>query len=115
MLNTRSGNTAGNGCASALTVALTRFFSAIDRPSEATTMGSTPCFSIWSTTPRLYAAPCRMIDTPTAITNDGIRPNPNRLSPVNMKNAGNMTNSPCAKLMLPLVCQSSVKPIATSA
>ena len=32
-----------------------------------------------------------------------------------MKKAGSMTNSPCAKLIVCEVCQSSVKPIATSA
>ena len=31
------------------------------------------------------------------------------------KNAGSMTNSPCAKLIVCEVCQSSVKPIAASA
>jgi len=34
---------------------------------------------------------------------------------IRMKNAGSMTNSPCAKLMVCEVCHSSVKPIATSA
>ena len=40
---------------------------------------------------------------------------PSTLIAISMKNAGSMTNSPWAKLMVCEVCHSSVKPIATSA
>ena len=40
---------------------------------------------------------------------------PSHFMPASAKNAGSITNSPCAKLMVCEVCHSSVKPIAASA
>ena len=52
------------------------------------------------------------------VTAKPIAPRPERQADIgaaSMKKAGSMTNSPWAKLIVCEVCQSSVKPIATSA
>ena len=76
--------------------------------------GSTPCRSIGSTSRRLKAKPRIAIDKREADQDRG----PERQARViaaSMKKAGSITNSPWAKLIVCEVCQSSVKPIATSA
>ena len=81
----------------------------------AITSGSTPCRIIGSTISFLKARPS---DDDRDDAADRER-RPERQAevpmPMSTKNAGSMTNSPWAKLMVCEVCQSSVKPIATSA
>ena len=76
--------------------------------------GSTPWRIIGSTSNCLKATPSTTTETtmptPTAPQNGA----PWFIA-ASMKNAGSITNSPCAKLMVCEVCQSSVKPIAISA
>jgi hypothetical protein len=78
------------------------------------TSGSTPCRSMGSTTTRLKSTPSATTETakPAASAQGSDRPS---FIPASTKNAGSMTNSPCAKLMVCEVCQSRTNPIATSA
>ncbi len=79
------------------------------------TSGSTPCRIIGSTTTFLKSTPSTSSETtrPTSIaTGNDAWPN---FIAARTKNAGSMTNSPCAKLIVCDVCQTSTKPIATSA
>ena len=80
----------------------------------ATTTATTPLPRIGSTIQRLNAAPSTTTDSATATMNDAHSGRPNDM-PISMANAGSMTNSPCAKLMVPAACQSSVKPRAAIA
>jgi hypothetical protein len=87
---------------------------AIDRPSVATTIGMRPNLSSGSAMPRLKPHPSTNTATThvsAKLTSSG---RPIALKASIMK-AGSITNSPCAKLMVPLACQSSVKPRAASA
>ena len=79
------------------------------------TRGSTPWRITGSTTSRLKSRPSTSSDTarPTSIAAGNDKP-PNFIA-ARTKNAGSMTNSPCAKLIVCEVCHSSTKPIATSA
>ena len=76
--------------------------------------GKTPWRIIGSTSRRLNSTPSTMADTRMPMTTAPQNGTP-APSAIRMKNAGSMTNSPCAKLMVCEVCHSSVKPIATSA
>ena len=76
--------------------------------------GSTPCRSIGSTSSRLKAKPRIAVDSTKPMRIAAQNGSPAFIA-ASMKNAGSMTNSPCAKLMVCEVCQSSVKPTATSA
>ena len=79
------------------------------------TSGSTPWRRIGSTTRRLNSSPSTSSATsrPTSSASGKDRP-PNFIA-ASTKNAGSMTNSPCAKLIVCEVCHSSTKPTATSA
>ena len=113
-LNTSSPKMLGNGCGSALYAAFTNDFRPIDRPSVATTTATTPLPRIGSTIQFLKAAPSTRIDKPTATINDAHNGKPKDM-PINIAKAGSMTNSPCAKLMVPAACHKSVKPSAAIA
>jgi hypothetical protein len=77
--------------------------------------GSTPWRSIGSTSSRLNSTPSTIADTTMPIATATQNGTANTLIAVSMKNAGSITNSPWAKLMVCDVCHSRVKPIATSA
>ena len=76
--------------------------------------GSTPWRSIGSTSNRLNSKPSSRPDStkPTRMAAQKGRP---KCIAASIRKAGSMTNSPCAKLMVCDVCQSSAKPTATSA
>ena len=79
------------------------------------TNGSTPWRSIGSTISRLNRTPSVTTETTAATPTAGQNDSPKCPMAMRMKNAGSMTNSPWAKLIVCDVCHSSVKPIATSA
>ena len=87
---------------------------AIDRPMVATTIGIMPYLNSGSTTPRLNTQPSRKIATRQAARKAASSGSPADTKAIMMK-AGSITNSPCAKLIVPLACHSSVKPSAASA
>ncbi len=77
-------------------------------------MGIMPNFSSGSAMPRLKPQPSTTTATTQVnakLTSSG---SPSALNASIMK-AGSITNSPCAKLMVPLACHSKVKPSAASA
>jgi hypothetical protein len=80
----------------------------------ATTMGIMPNLNSGSTRPRLNTQPSRNAASTTVSTKLTASGAPRLRKPSIMK-AGNMTNSPWAKLMVPLACQSRVKPKAARA
>ena len=86
----------------------------MDKPMVATTMGIMPYLKRGSTKPRLNNQPSTRTDTTTLMAKlaDNAMP---LCSMMTMMKAGNMTNSPWAKLMVPEACQSKVKPSAASA
>ena len=80
----------------------------------ATTIGISPWRSSGSAMPRLKPQPSTTTPT-TQVTMKAIGSgNPNAEN-ASIVNAGSITNSPCAKLMVPLACHSRVKPRAASA
>jgi hypothetical protein len=86
---------------------------AIDKPIVATTIGIIPYLNKGSTKPRLNNQPKTKTDKTQLtqkLTNKGM---PASKHPIIM-NAGNMTNSPWAKLIVPEACQSNVKPKAAN-
>ena len=85
-----------------------------DKAIVAMASGSTPWRSIGSTSRRLKPQPRSSIVTAKPISTAAQKGRP-ILAAASMKKAGSMTNSPCAKLIVCEVCQSRVKPIATSA
>ena len=87
---------------------------AIARPMVATTMGIMPNLNSGSTTPRLKAQPSSATATKQVSAKLSIKGAPNEAKASMMK-AGSMTNSPWAKLIVPLACHSRVKPSAASA
>lgn len=80
----------------------------------ATTIGIIPNLNSGSTRPRLKSQPST--NTATTIVSTKLSESG---APKDMKasiaKAGSITNSPCAKLMVPLACHSNVKPSAASA
>ncbi len=112
-VNSLSANIDGNGCASAEKPARMPLRAAIARPMVATTIGIRPNLSSGSAMPRLNAQPriataTRQVATKASGNGKPIAPKPSIMK------AGSMTNSPCAKLIVPLACQSSVNPSAAS-
>src|SRR6185503_18742367 len=109
-----SGNGLGNECGCASMPAFTVCLMPIERPSVAITSGITPCRMSGSTTIFLNPTPSSAMMTRHASRN-AIQ----RGAPIPMKNrienAGSITNSPCAKLIVPDACHSSVKPRAARA
>ena len=87
---------------------------AIDSPMVATTIGIMPWRSSGSAMPRLKPQPSTTTATPQvqAKAASSGRPSAPKAS---ITKAGSITNSPCAKLMVPEACHSSVKPSAASA
>ena len=87
---------------------------AIARPMVATTIGIRPNLSSGSAMPRLNAQP----STATA-TRQVSKKASGSGAPIEAKasimKAGSITNSPCAKLIVPLACHKSVKPSAANA
>ncbi len=79
------------------------------------TSGSTPCRISGPTTAKRNTTPSSSIDSqhgrPASASGNG-RPS---FIAISARKAGTITNSPCAKLMVCEVCQSSVKPIAARA
>ena len=112
--NTTSGNTWGKGCGSELYPARTPLRMAIDKPMVATTMGIMPCLNKGSTSPRLNNQPNSSTATPHDNKKAKVRGRP-WCSMMTITNAGSMTNSPWAKLMVPEACHSKVKPKAAKA
>jgi len=85
----------------------------MDKPMVATTMGIMPYLNSGSTMPRLNTQPKTTTASTTENTKLTTSGAPSAMKPIIMK-AGSMTNSPCAKLMVPLACHSSVKPKAAN-
>ena len=81
----------------------------------AITSGSTPCRIIGSTIHFLKRRPRTTTDTTPPTATAGQNGSPKWPIAISTKNAGSMTNSPWAKLIVCEVCQRSVKPTATSA
>ena len=108
------GTTDGNGEASALKNCFTASLMPIASAMVAIASGSTPWRSIGSTSSSLKPNPNSSIDSrmPMMIASQNGRP---ACIAASIRNAGSMTNSPCAKLMVCEVCHSSVKPTATTA
>ena len=86
---------------------------AIDRPMVATTMGIMPNLNKGSTKPRLNTQPNTNTASTTVMVKLTAKGAPMLKKPSIMK-AGSITNSPWAKLIVPLACHSSVKPRAAS-
>jgi len=86
----------------------------MDRPMVATTMGIMPNLKSGSTTKCLNNQPCTSTEPTMLAMNASHRGKPAAMPRIIMK-AGSMTNSPCAKLIVPEACQSSVKPSAAKA
>ena len=80
----------------------------------ATTMGIMPNLNKGSTTPRLNNQPSTTTDNTQLAPKLSTNGKPAAIKPSIMK-AGSITNSPCAKLMVPEACHSKVKPRAASA
>ena len=104
----------GNGEASALKNCFTASLMPIASAMVAIASGSTPWRSIGSTSSILKPRPSSSIDSsmPMMIASQNGAPT---CIAASIRNAGSMTNSPCAKLMVCDVCHSSVKPTATIA
>ena len=81
----------------------------------AITSGKVPWGSIGSTVSFLKPMPRISSDTTSANATAGQSDSPSTPMPVSTKKAGNMTNSPWAKLMVCDACHSSVKPTAARA
>ena len=79
------------------------------------TSGMTPCLSSGSTTAVLKPQPSTSIATRQASRNASQSGASATLRKNSIANAGSITNSPCAKLIVPDACHSSVKPSAASA
>ena len=89
--------------------------------------GSTPCFSIGSTSASFRPAPKISKNSSDATTNAAhggigtpsapawIMPKPSPFMAISTMTAGSMTKSPCAKLIVCEVCQTSVNPTSASA
>ena len=109
-----AGTMEGNGDASALKNCFTASFMPIASAMVAIASGSTPCRSIGSTSSSLKPSPSSSSDSrmPRMIASQNGAP---ACITASIRNAGSMTNSPCAKLMVCDVCHSSVKPTATRA
>ncbi|MGY4328087.1 hypothetical protein ACVWWG_002504 [Bradyrhizobium sp. LB7.2] len=108
------GTIEGKGEASALKNCFTASLMPIASAIVAIASGSTPWRIIGSTSSILKARPSSSIESrmPRMIASQNGAP---ACIAANIKNAGSITNSPCAKLMVCEVCHSSVKPTATSA
>lgn len=76
-------------------------------------MGIMPYLSNGSTTPRLNSQPSTSTASSTVSTKLTAMGAPSEMKP-SIMNAGNITNSPWAKLMVPEACHSRVKPSAAS-
>jgi hypothetical protein len=87
---------------------------AIDRPMVATTMGIMPYLKSGSTRPLLNSQPSMTTESTTLIEKATVSGRPLCKATTIMK-AGNITNSPWAKLIVPEACQSRVKPSAARA
>jgi len=80
----------------------------------ATTMGIIPYLNSGSTKPRLNNHPKTKTDKAQLTQKLANNGKPAAMHPIIM-NAGNITNSPWAKLIVPEACQSKVKPKAANA
>ena len=86
----------------------------MESPSVAITSGITPWRANGSTTARLKPAPSTSIDSGSVARN--AQPSGRPVFRKNsIENAGSITISPSAKLMVPEACHSSVNPSAASA
>ena len=79
------------------------------------TSGSTPWRISGSTMMALKSRPSISIASVMASSAASENGRPSHFMPASAKNAGSITNSPCAKLMVCDVCHSSVKPMAARA
>ncbi len=79
------------------------------------TSGIGPWLINGSTIASLKATPSNAIDTAIAIKAASQNCTPSQFIATSAKNAGSMTNSPWAKLIVFDACQSSVKPTAVRA
>ena len=77
-------------------------------------MGIMPYLNSGSTRPRLKDQPSISTERAQAARKASTS-GTLALSRITMMKAGNITNSPCAKLIVPEACHSSVKPSAASA
>ncbi len=78
------------------------------------TSGITPCLINGSTIAHLNPTPSTSIAATQVSRNASHSGAPNAMQN-SIPNAGSMTNSPCAKLIVPDACHSKVKPSAASA
>ena len=78
------------------------------------TSGMTPCRISGSTIARLKPQP-RISIAIAHVTTNATQSGAPAAAHTSIANAGSITNSPCAKLIVPDACQSSVKPSAASA
>jgi hypothetical protein len=86
----------------------------IDRPSVAITSGITPC-RISGSTMTFLNADAQQQHRDDAREQEREPQRRAAREETRIENAGSITNSPCAKLMVPDACHSSVKPAPRSA
>ncbi len=107
--------TAGNGSASGVQNCCSEYRMSKLSPMVAMTRGSTPILRSLVIKSSLTPTPSRSVETRTvasmASANGSLRITKNST----IANAGSTTNSPCAKLIVFDVCQSSTKPMAAMA